>query len=467
MEYFQSPLPRYGDGFCSDWECPCNETRIPVGEGYLYISRECCAFRWDCRTTDEVHTKAERLSRESGATIIGPGIAVPILVCEVGARKRGLDLEFAARDAKHWWATQQVPFRPTPRVGEPEVAFTSQAATSQTSDPFVLEVRALPPSGRPSSQAARLNKPLVHLLVLKEGIAPPLSDLKELFESLETDVRADSPTMVSLTTGNTWPETPVDFALASLARDRPEYVSKEYDVRTDELRHKDGTRMVIVKVFANRPKIVNPTAPAQQNTLAIEVPHNIFGTKTIVFTQDYVTDGKRKIFYRDATKIYYYALRVTTNFIFISHSYDFKVGSADQEIDVSMSSEFNIGNAKRKEIWQKLVGIASQVIQPRVVENLLRRIFVNGEAVRIQDLELTREGYSRGKLFGGREQVLWTDAKFAPKFHVGNVIIWGDKHSKTDEYFHKIPMDTPNAVVVPELMKACVNAASRGYIPPA
>src|SRR5688572_9182087 len=146
MEYFQTPLPGYGFGFCSDDECPCKETPIPVGEGYLYISIDCCGFRWDCRKTAEAQTKAEGLLKERGI-ILGPGVAVPILICEVGARKRWLNLEIAARDAKHWWATEQVPFRPTPQVGYPEVAF---------------EVRASPPGGRSSSQTVRLNKLLVH-----------------------------------------------------------------------------------------------------------------------------------------------------------------------------------------------------------------------------------------------------------------------------------------------------------------
>src|SRR5467141_3150836 len=38
-------------------------------------------------------------------------------------------------------------------------------------------------------------------------------------------------------------------------------------VYSDELRHKDGTRMIIVKVFADRPKTVGPTAPAQQTNI--------------------------------------------------------------------------------------------------------------------------------------------------------------------------------------------------------
>ncbi len=37
-------------------------------------------------------------------------------MCELGAKCRGLDLEIAASDAKHWWATGEIPLRPTPMV---------------------------------------------------------------------------------------------------------------------------------------------------------------------------------------------------------------------------------------------------------------------------------------------------------------------------------------------------------------
>ena len=406
MEYFHTSLPRYGYGFCSDWQCPCNETPIPVGEGYLYISLDCCIFRWDCRTTDEAYTKAERYLKESSATMMGPGHAVPILVCELGARKRRLDLAIAARDAKHWWATEQVPFRPTPQAGEPEVPFTGQAAISQPSAPPVLPVtthwvrdqmsraeqvfgekrdstalkyllevlsvyasekstlrmagrvlkmnmktshraaskepitptqmddprlsslfcscdvpgcggfwisakvldpdqdhtisnpiggqckkcrryfcrahfgaegacpqcglvldHAPPPNGRSSSQTIRLNKPLVHMLVLNEGAALPGSALQEFLQSVVPDAFEDSSTVQCIPTGSEWPEAPVDQAWALLAKHHRKYLSEEYSVCPIELRKNDGTRMVLLKVFADQPKIVDPTAPVPQTKI--------------------------------------------------------------------------------------------------------------------------------------------------------------------------------------------------------
>jgi len=43
-----------------------------------------------------------------------PGTSSPILMCEQGAKLRGLDLEVAAADAKYWWETGLVPLRVTP-----------------------------------------------------------------------------------------------------------------------------------------------------------------------------------------------------------------------------------------------------------------------------------------------------------------------------------------------------------------
>ena len=84
-------------GLCSDRQCPCPETRIPRGSGYLYIS--------------EVAVAAMMLAKSGGGPII---IAGPILVCRQAAELRGLDLVVAAADARRWWEKGKVPLRPTP-----------------------------------------------------------------------------------------------------------------------------------------------------------------------------------------------------------------------------------------------------------------------------------------------------------------------------------------------------------------
>jgi hypothetical protein len=199
------------------------------------------------------------------------------------------------------------------------------------------------------------------------------------------------------------------------------------------------------------------SAYGPHNALLIEIPR-MLGRKTIVFTPDYVTDSERKIYYRDATKISYSAERNSVNFIPYGQYYSFIVGSADQEIRISMGTTLYIGNARREAIWQKLAGMASNAIQPHIIDKLMHRIFVNVEAVRIGGLELTRDGYSCRKLFGGREHLRWTETMHAPTMEDGRVNLWRNNKGRR-ALFTTIDMSTPNAVVLPALMKACANAA--------
>lgn len=124
MEYFEVPVPN-GDGFCSDRNCPCPEVRIPRGTGYLYIGQEVVDFRRDARSHEDAVKKMvraeEELEQQTGAIVMSsPRVAVPVLVCEQGAKLRGLDLEVAAADARYWWKTGKVPLRPTPLAGSKE-----------------------------------------------------------------------------------------------------------------------------------------------------------------------------------------------------------------------------------------------------------------------------------------------------------------------------------------------------------
>jgi predicted LPLAT superfamily acyltransferase len=113
MEYFEVTRS-IGAAVCSDPNCPCNEVVIPPGTGYVYISPGVVRFRNDCRTHQEVELKVRKL-RSQRTFVVPQNLAVPVLVCEQGATLRGIDLEVAAADAKHWWKTGLLPLRATPR----------------------------------------------------------------------------------------------------------------------------------------------------------------------------------------------------------------------------------------------------------------------------------------------------------------------------------------------------------------
>jgi ribosomal protein S27E len=109
------------DGLCSDDSCPCGSpgATIARGEGYIYVSKEVAELRKDCPTVAQAQIKIQRMQQQLGATIFaGTGVFSPILMCELGAKKRGINMDVAAADAKHWWKTGQVPIRPTPLTGD-------------------------------------------------------------------------------------------------------------------------------------------------------------------------------------------------------------------------------------------------------------------------------------------------------------------------------------------------------------
>jgi hypothetical protein len=125
---FEVEVPE-GDGLCSDKECPCGVpgAEIPRGQGYLYVGESVVKFRSDARSVAALRRKIEKLGQKHDddpilgrmlfrTVIYGPGVHTPILMCELGARRRKLDLRVAAEDAQRWWQTGRVPLRVTPQA---------------------------------------------------------------------------------------------------------------------------------------------------------------------------------------------------------------------------------------------------------------------------------------------------------------------------------------------------------------
>ncbi len=120
--YFESSRPSRA-ATCSDDSCPCPGATILPGFGYLYISKEVIEFRKDAIAESAAAAKIQDVQRKLGAIVANPNLlASPILMCKMGAEKRGIDLAVASYDAQHWWKTGQVPLRPTPMAGQPPLA---------------------------------------------------------------------------------------------------------------------------------------------------------------------------------------------------------------------------------------------------------------------------------------------------------------------------------------------------------
>jgi hypothetical protein len=127
-----------------------------------------------------------------------------------------------------------------------------------------------PPNGRSSEQTVRLNKPLVHVILLTEGPTQPSPEyLQEIFQTIAPDVLEDN-SKISATPIGKWRDDAKGLALAIVANQHQDYLSKEYDLRTAEIRDQHGARLVIVKVYANRAKFVDSSASGEHRRRSIE-----------------------------------------------------------------------------------------------------------------------------------------------------------------------------------------------------
>lgn len=120
LDSFETIRPD-GSGLCSDNGCPCDETVIPRGEGYIYISESCANFRKEYRTAINCEEKLNELSdhfAKKGQIYMPPNETwSAILMCNEGAKRRNLDLKVSSKDAQLWWKEGRTPCRATPETG--------------------------------------------------------------------------------------------------------------------------------------------------------------------------------------------------------------------------------------------------------------------------------------------------------------------------------------------------------------
>jgi len=122
----------------------------------------------------------------------------------------------------------------------------------------------------------------------------------------------------------------------------------------------------------------------------------------------------------------------------------------------------HIGKKAKQDVWVKLIGLSEGLIEPHIIKRMIDQIFDREEPVTIGGVEFSKQGYSRTKtkLFGKgeKETVYWTDTIYTPKFDSGMVVLWKDKDGSGHQ-FTTVAMSTPNAVVIPGLVQACINRA--------
>jgi hypothetical protein len=190
---------------------------------------------------------------------------------------------------------------------------------------------------------------------------------------------------------------------------------------------------------------------ADKNTLvSIRLP-GIFSKKYAEFKPRFVEYEGKQMFYKDITHISYNGIR--RNY---STTYYFTIYANESQLSLTFSDE---------ETYRKIIGLAYQMIIPVIVKRYVDRIFEKDDVITIGGVEFNKKGYTKSKFWGGIDSVSWKETIYIPKLYAGYVYLYKENEGRA-KGFANIPMTTPNAVILPVLLKECVNRAfALGLIP--
>ena len=178
------------------------------------------------------------------------------------------------------------------------------------------------------------------------------------------------------------------------------------------------------------------------------------------FKNDTVAYNGVSIRFRDAASISYSSTTRSMNFIPYSQSYCVAMTSlTGQSIDINFGTTLYIGNSVKQDIWVKLAGVFDKVAgAAHCREDDEEALCKENAEINIGGVTFNSRGYSKKRTFGGVDSVVWSGDTYLPKLSAGNVIVWTAKDGQATQ-LTAIPMSTPNAVILPELVKACVERA--------
>ena len=207
-----------------------------------------------------------------------------------------------------------------------------------------------------------------------------------------------------------------------------------------------GTESIKEK-YESELKVIKKNADNEEkSSLVLEIP-KFWSNKNIIFKNNFAEYDRKKMYYKDVVAMSYHGVRNSTYGIETSQKYTFSIMSSNDKITFTFSGD--------EDLWYKLIDIAKQVIEPVIIEKLVKLIFEKEQTFSIGNVDFDKKGYHRSKFFGGVESVFWKDTIYIPQFSQGYVVLFKNKDG-VGKKFTTISMEDSNAVVLPELLKACV-----------
>jgi len=191
-----------------------------------------------------------------------------------------------------------------------------------------------------------------------------------------------------------------------------------------------------------------------EDKVSLEIK-KFFKTNYLTFENKSVEYKKKRISYKDVTGISWYATKNSTNGVQTGSKYNFNITSEKDNIEISFSGSYS-GEDQAEENFGKIAGISSGIMGPIIIKRFISEIFDKKATVTISSLNFNNRGIYKKKLFGGIEEILWSDIKDMPELDQGEAVVYKENKKGEAEAFEIISMSINNAVLIPELSKECL-----------
>jgi len=188
----------------------------------------------------------------------------------------------------------------------------------------------------------------------------------------------------------------------------------------------------------------------QIGPLEIELPG--IQNNVLKFTNNSLVYKEKTLRYTDIQAISTKVLFTRMNGIPTNQEFRFIFYGKEGKIKIFFSAVLKLGIDDMQRTFSHIYLATKKIIVPIIVSDLVKRIVDNHETIQIGSIYFNEEGYYKKNLFGKINIIKWSDEIKQPSLEKGRYILYEIENEKLYN-FSEIAQETPNAIVIPELIK--------------